>query len=67
MNFEIQIEVTEDAAQYLTPEMIRSAFQTSLRDGLDYTAVHKILVEEDYVIQKDKDEMTSKFLRPSRV
>ncbi len=55
MNVAMQIEVTEDAAQYLTPEMIRSAFQTSLRDGLDYTAVHKVLVEEENVIQKDKD------------
>lgn len=51
----MQIEVTEDAAQYLTPELIRSAFQISICDGLDYVAVHKVLVEEEYVIQKDKD------------
>lgn len=55
MNFEIQIEVTEDAAQYLTPEKIRSAFQISIWDGLDYMAVHKVLVEKEYVIQKGKD------------
>ncbi len=42
-------------AQYLTLEMIRSAFQMSLCDSLDYTAVHKVLVEEEYVIQKDKN------------
>lgn len=55
MNVELQIEVTEDAAQHLTPDIIRSAFRMSLCDDLDYTAVHKVLVEEEYVKQKDKN------------
>ena len=63
MDVEAQIEITEDVTQYLTPDLVRQAFRMSLLDDLPNTAVHKVLVDEEYVRTKDKDVKEIEVLR----
>jgi hypothetical protein len=53
MDVEAQIEITEDANQYLTPKLLRDAFRMSIPDiG---KGVHKVLIDEEWIEAEDKD------------